>query len=599
MSLLLLLLGCPPPSEAPTEPCTGSTAVALADGVVSALHEGCGSVRLSAEVIGEGDLSVELVVDDGAIVPVVSGTGTFRGLVARGPIDLAGRGDPVLWRQGYQSWAWSGVTALEPLQWSDEGWPVTDGDGDAFSLAFEHPSTSWWGGLLGKAGGGSVLLGALSASRTKVYTAFTSEEAVVVWGGRGEAIPLGADGTLTLDPVGVFIGGDAHELHVEWAQSTRVTPRPLRTPSPVGWATWYTFYSDLQGHEVTSNLEFATAWASEGAPLDLFQIDDGYQVLWGQWEANSEFPQGLDGLAAQIDDAGFTPGIWMAPLYVHRDAPAYQQHDDWWVTDLAGDELSFSNAGTGDYAVLDVTHPDAAAWLRDVVEQRVSEGWRYFKFDFLYAAAQEGRRHQDVTGTEAYHIAMQLLREASGDSWMLACGAPLLPSVGYFESYRSGADIAFEFSPGPTLPFMRSQGRSTGARAWAGGVWWWNDPDQILVREPFNQAQARGAIVNQAISGGPWLLGDDLPTLPDDRLALTLHPAALATRDQRVRPLHPLTHVSGFDAGPIGETTQQDDDVPTRWRFEDGTEVWINYNRFPVDVDGVTLEPGEGRGFWE
>ncbi len=595
--LLLLLFACNPRPDSP-ELCSGETTVEIVDGDVVAERAGCMSMRLTPQLIGDDLLDVELVVNDGVITPIVSGSGSFEGLVLRGPQELYGSSETVLWRQGYQSWAWSGVTALEPLEWSDQGWPVTEGDGDAFSLAFEHPATSWWGGLIGKADGASVLLGALSAERTKIYTAFSDEEAVVVWGGRGENITVSNANDLVLDPIGIFAGPDAHDLHVEWAESLVVEPRPLPTELPVGWATWYTFYSDLQGDEVSSNLAFAKQMRDDGAPLTLFQIDDGYQKLWGQWEANDEFPQGLDGLAAEIEAAGFVPGLWMAPFYVHRDAPTYIDNPDWWVLDSAGKELAFNNVGTGDYAILDVTHPDAAAWLRGVVETRRAEGWAYFKFDFLYASAQEGVRNEDVTGIEAYHIGMQILREASGDAWLLACGAPLLPSVGYAESYRSGADIAFEFNHGPELGFMRSEGRSTAARAWANGVWWWNDPDQVLTREPFNAEQARGAIVNQAVSGGPWLLGDDLPTLPDDRLELTLLPAALSTRGQRVRPLNPLSHVSGFDPGPTVEIAQQDDDVPPVWRFEDGTEVMINYNPFPIEVDGVALQPGEGAGFW-
>ena len=42
----------------------------------------------------------------------------------------------------------------------------------------------------------------------------------------------------------------------------------------------------------------------------------------------------------------------------------------------------------------------------------------------------EGQRVQDVTGIEAYHLGMQIMREAAGDAWILACGAPLLPTVG-------------------------------------------------------------------------------------------------------------------------------------------------------------------------
>jgi hypothetical protein len=157
----------------------------------------------------------------------------------------------------------------------------------------------------------------------------------------------------------------------------------------------------------------------------------------------------------------------MAPFYVDRSTDTYAEHPDWWVTSADGVELTYTNAGTGNYAVIDATHPEAGPWMAAQVRARVDEGYGYLKLDFLYAGAEEGVRYADVTGVEAYHIALELLREAAGDAWVLACGAPMLPSVGFAESFRSGADIAFEVSPDPAQAFVRWQARQTGARSWA------------------------------------------------------------------------------------------------------------------------------------
>jgi hypothetical protein len=329
--------------------------------------------------------------------------------------------------------------------------------------------------------------------------------------------------------------------------------------------------------------------------LEVFQIDDGWQRRWGDWYADEGFPSGMADLASDIMDAGFVPGLWLAPFYVDRNTDTYQENPDWWVRQLDGDEIRFSNLNTGDYAVLDVTHPQAAEWLRLQITEKINDGWSYLKLDFLYAGAQVGIRYSDVSGIEAFHIGMDILREAAGDAWILACGSPFLPSVGYAESFRTGADIAFGFDRDPKLAYLRWAGRSTAARSWTNGRWWWVDPDQLLVRPPFTDIESTGAVVANTVSSGTWMLGDDLPALPDDRLGWATESDVMALRGQPVRPRSPLQFISGIDAGPPFEWTLPNDSVPLIWDFEDGTTALLNLGPDPVDVDisgGVEMFSG-------
>ena len=568
--LLLLSLGC-------GRPCGDFE---LDGGVLAHDSRRCGSVRLEAEVLGDGDLSVEWTEEDGLFVPTVVGQGTVEALVLQGPVELDGDEEPVIWKQGYQSWWWSGVAELQPLEWSD-GLPVAGGDGDGLSAIEETPATSWWAGLLGKADGASLLLGSAGATRTKTWAAFEADRAVFVWGGRGERIPV--DGELELDPLVAVLDPDPWRAWTTYAEAVAsvVGARVGGTP-PVGWATWYQFYSEITEVEVVENLD--AAQAIEG--LELFQIDDGWQVQWGQWEAGEDFPSGMAQLAADIEEAGFTPGLWMAPFYVERDY-LYEAHPDWFVHSEEGEPLSFANFGDHEYLILDVTHPDAAEWLGEQIRVRVDEGWTYLKLDFLYAGAQEGVRHEDVTGMEAYHRGMQILREAAGeDTWILACGAPMLPSVGYADSYRTGADIGFEFDPDPRREYLRWEARATAARGWQNGIWWWVDPDQLLVRPPFSDEEVTGAVAAQALSGGPWILGDDLPSLDAERLSVALDPELLALIGTSARPEDPLRTLSGPDFGPVAEYGNPDDQVPPVWTFESGETVLINLSDSAIQVEG-------------
>jgi hypothetical protein len=557
---------------------------------------GCAQWVARGRPLGPGDFSVRWEVDGQTATPIVTGEGTFYGLLLDGSLGLDGEEDPVLWKQGYQSWWWSGVTELQPLDWAERV-PVAGGDGDGISAINETPGTSWWVGLLGRPNGASFLIGATGITTTKWYSAFEHDRAIAVWGGRGERIVLNPEDELRLDPMWVGAGLDSWALHQDYAVAVADAQgiAPRSDLPHTGWATWSVYYEDITEDDVRDALDTLPP------ELDLVQLDDGWQKRWGNWKPDEDFA-GWDTLATDIADSGHTPGLWLAPFYVERGLGMYDQHPDWFVHQ-DGEPISFSNLGDNDYLILDVTHPDAATFFQKNLSDRVDEGWTYFKLDFLYAGMQEGMRQEQVTGAQAYALGMQLIREALGDSYFLACGAPMLPSVGYADSFRTGADIAFGFDPDGQPEYLRWQARATAARGWQNGIWWWNDPDQIMLREPVDPS---GALVAGLVSGGAWLYGD----AADDVDPRFIDPEVLALVGQGAVPRNPLSFVSGVDFGPVAELSTPDDSVPTIWDFPNGEVALLNLGKTSVTVDSPggtellsgetaqkgtrTLEPGTG-----
>lgn len=601
--LLALGIGCSKeePDDASTPiavACQGSAVLSPGGGEVRVDLPGCGGVFLDElRIVGEGSMRLELFSSGTQLIPqiIAEGDATFEALHFSGTWWSGGEADPAFWRQGYQSWSASGVFPLAEVVRDARGLPLVGGHANSLDVLNEAPFTSWWAGLAGRPEGGVVLAGTVSARQTKTWVAFGPEEMHVVWGGAGEQIALEAGDEIYLDPLFIGIGGDADSLWKVWAEQVATTAPPRVPEAPLtGWASWYEHYADVSEDDVRANLAVAASLDPGLAPLDVLQIDDGWSVAWGDWTANERFPSGMAVIAAEIEAEGLIPGIWMAPFLVDRSAPVYLANADWWVRGADGETLDDMG-----YAVLDATQPDAAAWLSEQIAARVAEGFDYLKLDFLYAGAAEGVRYAPVTGSEAYGIGMTLVREAAGDAWVLACGAPMLPTVGFAESWRSGPDIAFSFDPDPKQAFLRNQARTTAARSFLNGLWWWNDADQILVREPFSELEARGAVVANAVSGGMWMLGDDLVGLPAARLAWALDPDAVATAGAVAVPAHPLTAVSGFDTSPLVEATQGDDAVPVRWDLSDGTVALLNLGTTDVQIagpGGTELLTGETAG---
>jgi alpha-galactosidase len=258
----------------------------------------------------------------------------------------------------------------------------------------------------------------------------------------------------------------------EWAARRRVGP--IAAPPGV-WCTWYHYFLDVTPADIEENL---AAMDRHDLPVDVVQIDDGWQAGIGDWDAYSERFRTLPDLVARIKDCGRRAGIWVAPLTVGSGSRLAGEHPDWLVGE-GGHNWGQSLHG------LDVTHPGAAAHLQASLHALRDLGIDYVKLDFLYTGALPGRRHEDVSPVGAYRHGLAIVREAIGkDTYLLGCGAPLLPSVGLVDAMRISEDVINPADEPELPPRLRGE-RAIRARAWQHGRFWVNDPDCLVARPDF------------------------------------------------------------------------------------------------------------------
>jgi alpha-galactosidase len=203
------------------------------------------------------------------------------------------------------------------------------------------------------------------------------------------------------------------------------------------WCSWYslkTLLDEAKMRKVVRELADLS--------FDVIQIDDGWQVGIGSWEANGKFPHGMESLAEQIQSTHRKAGLWLAPLVTTPSTKLFQAHPEWLLHDQHDRLVSAGfNWGEPLYA-LDTTHPAVLAWLDQLMKKVRSWGYEYVKLDFLYAGALPGKRHLAMTREAAYRLGLKTLYDALGDAYLLACGAPILPSVGLCDGLRVGADVS-------------------------------------------------------------------------------------------------------------------------------------------------------------
>lgn len=301
-------------------------------------------------------------------------------------------------------------------------------------------------------------------------------------------------------------------------------------PEPkAGWCSWYRYYTGVTERDVRENL---AAFRSMNVPIEVFQIDDGWEQALGDWmEVNDSFPSGMAALAAGIREAGYEPGLWLAPFVVAESSQLFREHPDWCIKDEAEDPLlmGINNLNwDGRFYALDPLFPQVYEYLRRVFRTVFSEwGYSFLKLDFLYTAAivpREGKSRGRIM-----FEAMRMLREFAGENegrTILGCGVPIGSAFGFVDYCRIGADVtpAWEHSRLAAAGYRErmstiSSLRSTIGRRHLSGRAFGNDPDVYVLRnheQKMSFQQRRSLyLVNQIY--GRLLLTSDNPVEYEER----------------------------------------------------------------------------------
>lgn len=478
---------------------------------------------------------------------------------------------------GWQSWSFAGVIGREPVLTRTRLGPLT-------SPMYLNPATSRPGGRLGQT---SDMFGVLAdrhsrlgilAGQLSERVAFAGLQAILDPGAACLSLNAHLDGAQLMpgascttdwaalafidldhtDPLATYLEAVARE------NQARVGAR-----IPAGWCSWYYFFEYVGQTDIERN----AGWIAEHGdeyPLELVQIDDGFQPEVGDWLATNErFPDGHRALVDQIESLGQVAGLWLAPFIAKPGAAIVREHPDWLLRRPGGRPVRAGYNWNTFNLALDVTHPEVLNHIERVIRTAVKDwGYRYLKLDFLYAAALPGERHDPAsTRASALRRALERIRQAAGeDVFLAACGCPLGPAVGLTDSMRIGPDVAPRWRPAyqgielffsrePSLPSVRNAVHNTLTRAALHDRWWINDPDCLILRESdshlkFTEVELLATIVG--LSGGTLMVSDEMATLTDPRLAILARllpplagrPLILDSFD-RLRPSRVVKHLQG------------------------------------------------------
>lgn len=261
----------------------------------------------------------------------------------------------------------------------------------------------------------------------------------------------------------------------------------------VGWCSWYYYYTQISYDIIMENLEFSK---QNKIKFDFFQIDDGYQSTVGDWlDLKPSFQDKMKPMTAAIKKAGYVPGLWVAPFICTGKSKICTEHPEWLLKDEKGNPVSagFNPGWSGTFYALDITHPEVLAYLTDVFRVIKKEwGFDYIKLDFMYAASLPGVRYNKrMTRAEVLKMGNEFIRKEVGKKTvLLGCGMPIGQAIGYMDAMRVSCDVApywkmkkieWMFQSDSMLE-TRGALRNSLVRTFMDKRFWINDPDCLMLR---------------------------------------------------------------------------------------------------------------------
>lgn len=315
--------------------------------------------------------------------------------------------------------------------------------------------------------------------------------------------PLRPDGDSTTLGLAYVEDGDglAALSAVTMPGSTVDRERLAALAAPAGWSSGNELGSAITEDRVMANLEFCAA-RFDARHFRYFQIENGYQRAAGDWDTNAGFPRGHRWLTDRIHGSGFLAGLWIAPFAVSEQSGLPARHPGWLLRDVPD--------------VLDGAHPEVQRWLYDLARRVVSEwGYDYLVIDELEAATAAPAHYGGLTHAEAYRRGIAAIRDGLGpETLLVGARAPLQHAAGIVNGMRIGPEVEASWGG------IQAAARGAALRSFYQRAAWVNDPGRLVVRPPLTLDEARIWASVVAASGGATFCSDDLPALPEERIAV-------------------------------------------------------------------------------
>jgi alpha-galactosidase len=363
----------------------------------------------------------------------------------------------------------------------------------------------------------------------------------------------------------VAINKNARELFINYIDAVKDYMNPkFCSKIPTGWSSWQYYRRNITEQDILENVK---AIKKDKYPIEYILLDDGYQLNMSDWlKPNKKFPHGIKWLAKKIREAGYIPGLWIAPLTAHESSEFFKNHKNWFVRDKEGNLLK-KYSHMGNIYVIDYTIEGACKWLASFIKTLVRDyGFKYLKLDGpilrYYSGGVFSKRN--VTPVEVIRKTLKIIRENSKGALIEGEGY-YGPSIGLVDVQRTAQDIQTDWSK------LKNNLQVNLMSNFFHKKWWINNPDAFILRDTptpnhydpksvehiLTKDELQTEITAHILSGGEVMLTDRMDILKEERKELTkifLPPVGKAAE--------PVDIFNG-------------EDCPNIFKLVNGREIWI------------------------
>ncbi len=240
-----------------------------------------------------------------------------------------------------------------------------------------------------------------------------------------------------------------------------------------------------------------------------FQIGLGWETAKGDWQGDpARFPDGMGGLAAKLQEKGFTPALEITPLIVSADSELAQAHPEW----LLEPNAEGAERLAPDQRILDISQPGARERLRQMIA-RVTREWGFEVItgdpwlEPLYWVESFG--DSAYTRAQLATEAALIIREAAGPrTYIAAAGYGPVPAL-YSRGMRVGPAAEPQWRTGdPANPGVVESLQDAALRYNLAPFLWQPSHSAAYFGNGLELDQSLAWFTAQALTGGTVALGN-------------------------------------------------------------------------------------------
>jgi len=340
-----------------------------------------------------------------------------------------------------------------------------------------------------------------------------------------------------LEELEVFLSNKVNDSIVEFAKR-KASDYVIRNKKvPVVYSTYNYYGKKITFNDCIKNLEKILEYNLD---INIFEIDNGWEKVVGNWTPNKKFPNSLEEISKTIKSFGLIAGLWTSPFIAHKSALIWKINPSWKLKNKDGKPITF-RINNVNYYIVDISIPSTWYYFKSLYQGFVDAGFMYHKLDYTSAfllAKDAVYANKYITLAQAYHNACAAIRLGMGQEAYFTISDGLYDTlIGIVDSQNTCSTALSMWNK--VIPFnLKSYPmllKQNLLRSYM-NYWWYNEANTLSIRKNYlldklekfslgllNEEEIKTVVINQLINAGSVNIAEALDKISFERLTNLTH----------------------------------------------------------------------------